>query len=245
MAALHDGTADKTGTVNGDVSITLTGKTTAGSNRCAIITLHWFSSTVAVSSITYNGSAVGISLVAERVEAGIGLKVAMYRLLNPPTASSDVVITWASAVNALAACSSYNGVELVNNALGTDGSAASSPATLDVTSAAGDLTADAVVTYNGGSNPSLSVGADQTAVMNQMEAGAAIGGHHSYQTAGTTPKTMSWTWTGTRDFAMVAANLKAATEAGGDVSWLPSVQSGRGKRFAAVPSGFTPPDHVN
>ena len=167
---------------------------TAGSDRLMLVgvSIHNYASET-VSSITYNG--VALNQVGASAN-GTDARVEIWRLIAPPTGTYDVVITFSAELTSVARAGvmTFTGVNQAAP-LGTFASAtgSSSPATVNVTSAANELVFDTVGTESQSSPFSLTVGAGQTQRWN-----SAIMGYDRFLAAGSTEPgaatvTMSWT----------------------------------------------------
>ena len=208
MAVAYDGEANVTAGLNGVTSVTLSGKTTAGSNRCAIWHAGWGDDLSNITTITYAGTGMTSAVVVD----GSGITGAIYRFLNPTTAGSDVAVSWGAAVYGACGCSSYNGVDQTTPVSGTANATnlSSTPATVNITSATGEVVVDGC----GQAYATPTVGAGQTQVFNSDGGSGFYFGLGSRE-AGAATVTMSWTFSGNQGWVIVAASLKAAAEAGG------------------------------
>lgn len=192
------------------VSLTISGKTTAGSNRYGIVALMAGADTV--TGVTWGSNAM--TLLGKNQNATDGRTAYLYGISNPPTAASDVVVSiGGGGVRITAVVSSFNGVD-PSAPYGTaqTASGTTSPATVNVTDAVtGDMVVDSLYFFGGGGGgggPPPSVGADQTE-LGHTDEGARFGSS-SYE-AGAATVTMSWTLTAPSRWSTVAVALKAAS----------------------------------
>jgi hypothetical protein len=220
MAVAHDGQAN--GVINFESGTTITGKTTAGSNRFGVVAIAAFPENFTTPTITWGGASM--TLITERSDVlGFGLKVQLWGIVNPATASSDIVITeGATGVDYGAAiASSYTGVEQASVAAairGTQGATIAAvptngPATLTISSAVDDMVVDCYGYFGN----AFVVGAGQTEVGNDGNPGTAAGAVSSYE-AGASNVTMSWTYApdyGSQDWVGIAASIKPVSAGGG------------------------------
>ena len=197
-----DGTANISASFSAVSSVTLSAKTTDGVNRVAVIGAG--STEGDIDTVNYGASAA----TEVRREQGVsGPDAEVWRFVAPPTAATDVVITYLAAESGGAGVSSYTGVDQttpVSNSAGANGSG--SPATVAVTSAPGEMAVDAVGVAE---TTAPVVGAGQTQVWNTGPAFAF--GAASYE-AGAATVTMSWTFGAFPLWSIAALSLK---EAGG------------------------------
>ncbi len=205
MAVAFDGEAVVSSGFSGASSVTLTGKTTAGSNRVAIIHVGW-SGTSTTCTCTYGGVAATVVLTAN---SGSGVLSAMFYFINPPTGATNVVVTWGVGdATGFAGVSSYNGADQTTPLRGsTSTTGTSSPVTATIGSAVDDIVVDAVGEYN----DTLSVGAGQTSLF--MSNSGAIYGAGSRED-GAASVVMSWTGS-TVIWATVVASIQPVSGGGG------------------------------
>jgi len=219
MAVAHDGEAN--GVIDFEVGTTITGKTTAGSNRFGIVAIAAFPENFTTPTINWGGSRP-MTLIHERSDTlQFGLKVQLWGVVDPPTGSSDIVITEGATGfdYGAAIASSYSGVEQASVAAavrGVQGATIAavptdSPATLTITSAVDDMVVDCYAYFGN----AFTVGAGQTETGNDGNPGTAAGAVSSYE-AGASSVEMSWTYTngyGSQDWVGIAASLKPVSSA--------------------------------
>jgi hypothetical protein len=170
------------------------GHTTSGSNRLMLVgvSIHNYAGET-VGGITYNG--VPLTLVGSRANA-TDARVEIWRLIAPATGTHDVVITFSSELSshARAGVVTFSGVNQTTP-LGAFASAvgSTSPATVNVASAANELVFDTVGCESQSDPFSLTVGAGQT-----QRWSSVVMGYDRFLTGGSTEPgaatvTMSWT----------------------------------------------------
>lgn len=205
----HDGEANVGSAVGAVNTITLSSKTTAGANRVGVVSVGWNDEGTAISSITWNG--VAMTLVASAQNTSTGMRASLYRIINPPTAASSVVITWAGAISGgYAVAHSYNGVNQTtpfsNTATAFAAAGQAGPATVNCTSATGQVVVDAIAFADFDSS-TATAGAGQTDVGSGAGATFWFGG--GSREAGAATVTMSWTYAGSGGhWALAAGSLQ-------------------------------------
>lgn len=182
----------------------------SGSDRLLLVGVYQTAGdTTTISSVTYNG--VAMTEVLREVEATLKVTCAIYRLIAPDTGTHDVVVTFSGTVSDCGGGScSYTGVHQTTP-LGTAVKASAlsgGPATVDASSAAGEIVFGALGTIS----IDVAVG---TGVNDRWEYevdGSA--GHISAggDKTGAASVTMSWTLTTGTSWAIGAVPIKPSTE---------------------------------
>lgn len=175
-------------------------------NRLMTVKVYWKDSTVStINSLTVGGNAA--TLIDSQTSPGGFKTTSIYRYTAPATGVVAIHIGFDVAtdfVNGMA--ESWCGVDQttpVGTAAKASGS--SSPATVNVTSASGELVTDAVISEIGST---LTVGADQTQTYNAADVSAAsYNAGASYENGGATV-TMSWTQSTGDYWGIVGVPLK-------------------------------------
>lgn len=235
-----DGSGVVTGAVNDTASYSSSAgaKTTAGSNRIGIVVAAGYmfgTSGTARGSFTWDGVAM-TRLREYDGSADDDHWVGLYYILNPPTAGSTVTGTFAGNLTGGVVVASYQDVNQTTP-FGTEAVArgVSGTASVDVSSASGELVIDALFFKN---DPT--VGSGQTNVGEANQADKYAG--HSYE-AGAGTVTMSWTAT-SADWVAIGVALKpvanpsvALTGTGGDGLLESEVVAGGETIIAAVTDG--------
>ncbi len=156
------------------------------------------------TGVTYN--AVGLTQLVNYSEAGDNAHVELWYLVAPATGANDIIFSQNGANDVVGGATSWTGVDQ-STPFGPTATAngTASPATVDVTSASGEVVVDVVAARNAAT---LTVGAGQTQRWN-LGVGVIDGGGSTEPGAATV--TMSWTLTGTFEWAIAGASLKPAS----------------------------------
>ncbi|MFQ5552265.1 MAG: hypothetical protein ACE5EW_00835 [Thermoplasmata archaeon] len=156
------------------------------------------------SGITYNG--VGLMQLVNYSEAGDNAHVELWYLVAPTTGANDIVVSQNGANDVVGGATSWTGVDQ-STPFGPTATAngTASPATVDVTSASNEVVVDVVGTRNAAT---VTEGLGQTQRWN-LGIGVIDGGGSSEPGAATV--TMSWTLTGTFEWAIAGVSLKPAS----------------------------------
>ena len=192
-----DGTATVGQLFSGATSVTITGKTTAGTNRLGVVHVggQSFSGT-SVTSCTWNGVAM-----TSAITSGDPYFASLWYIVNPPIGASN--ITCNMGLNyGYAFASSYTGVDQFSPIGHTGKSGGSGTPSLLLYSSVGNMVVDALGTYNQddivtGSNTLLATD----------KSGGTVGGAGSY-IPGASSVTLSWA--SQPVWYQVAAELKEA-----------------------------------
>lgn len=207
MAVAHDGEANLSQAYSFVGSVTVTGKTTAGSDRVAVGHLAQ-SFGAAITGVTYGGSG----MTAGSTVGGGGVQGAhLYYFVAPPTGATNLVASFGDDDDGAFGASSYNGVDQTTprrtNSNDT-GTGVGSPATVTCDpSAVGDVVVDCVSSIDG--QPVL--GANQVSLFNTESSGGSGRWGAGSREAGAATVTMSWTGVG--DWAIASMSLQAAAAA--------------------------------
>lgn len=176
-------------------------------NRLLIVRIS-FPGDGSVTSITYNSVALTLVDTASSGTGATNRKSAIYYLIAPATGTNDVVLTVATDAVMAVEISSWYGVDQ-STPLGTSAKTSATTGTsfsVAPGSAVGDVVIDAGCIRTT-STPSATGG--QTVDENQVLNGNVRGvGGHLAGSAGTT--TMSWSWTGSDNNALIAVAIKPA-----------------------------------
>ncbi len=209
MAIAHDATTPEFDTIGEQNP---TASHTAGSltNGVAIISVGWQDSTPGtLTTVTYGGAEATALHNSLSVAADIKMSLWLYK--NPPAGGSTVQANFSEAINGTTIrVSTYSGVDQTTStgSVATN-SGSSTTASVDVSSAAGELVIDAVGSgLNAGSTGSATVGADQTS-----RANFAVSGNHRHlgsEEPGAGTVTMSWEYNATRVWGSIGVALKPA-----------------------------------
>lgn len=214
-AVTHDGTANvecvaDVSCANFASAITLTGKTTTGTNRCEMVSIGYESGDMPVT-ITATSGGNSMTLVRQREVTGTAagdIGAAIFRsTVEPGTASHDISISFgAASVRASAAVASFNGCDLSGTFNFNDGTGSGAPSVTQTTG----RTADTMVVDAGMLDDPVSAGANQTQFLNEV---STVGGDYigfgSYQDGNDDTGIMQWTATATA-WVMVTVNIPAS-----------------------------------
>lgn len=218
MPTFDNGTStfDGGGTVN---SMTVS-HTASGSNRLVLIDVHHFNGTI--SGVTYGGVACTLVTSVENT-SNSALRLARYRLIAPATGAQNAIASFTGdpAVIGALLVHSYTDCDQTTP-LGTSASAegdSAGPATVNVSSASGELVADALFVFN----PSITAGAGQT--VNDADLEFENWGGNDFSSgssteAGAGTVTMSWTFGASGVWNIIGSPLKPPS--GGATTLTPS-----------------------
>lgn len=206
MAIAADAKSSSSGT--GTSSLTWS-HTCTGTDLILVVGVET-SSAEAATGVTYNG--IALTLIDAQDAAALFCRSELWYLIAPATGANDIVVTMAgSATYIVGGATSWTGVDQ-STPLGTAAKAtgSASPATVDVTSAAGEVVLDAACAIAG---VTMTVGASQTSQWNLLAGGVLRGAGSSEGGAGTV--TISWTLSASALWATVAVPIKPGTGGGG------------------------------
>jgi CSLREA domain-containing protein len=198
-----DGVAS-TGSADGTNSITIS-HTTSGTDRLMLVGVSINNEDFeTVSSVTYNG--VALTHVGSATEADDAV-VEIWRLVNPPTGTHNVVITFSAVLTreAVAGVMTFTGVDQTTP-LGTFASAIdndSGPASVIVSSAAGELVFGVVSAESSVlSTAAVAPSSQRWNLFQGIQYGAGA------TQAGAASVTMSWTFNGSDHWAAGGVSIK-------------------------------------
>jgi len=166
---------------------------------------------VSVSSVTWNG--VGLSLhIAQSAGGGWG-RAEIWKLVNPDTGTHDLVVNLNTGDRFFTAAIFAENVDQTTPLLtgAEDHGNGAAPSCTVGSVGASDLVFDVVSIDGGGKTPSP--GANQTGQWD-INSGGENEGAGSTQ-SGADGGVMSWSWSGSSDYALVAAAFKDAGGGGG------------------------------
>ncbi len=222
-------------------SLSINHTTGSGSNRLMLVmvTTGFASGTLpSVSAITYGGQ--NLSLV-NGISNGSTVRSEIWKLVNPPSGSSNAVISLSSTNPVTATVITYTGVDQATP-LGTSvtgGSGKGNAFSLNVASATNDLVVDSFAVDGDGTNtaPTPSVGSGQT-LLESMKPAIYLNGSVSSKPGAASTTNMSWSWTGPKQQpAGVAVAIKPASGGGNSVAFT---QTPTFATAFTMPSGATP-----
>lgn len=215
--AFDDGGSNTTAS---DTTLSVSDLTVSGSNRFLVAALCFDDNTT-----NHNPSATWNSVsMTRQINNTVKRGLAVFTLVAPDTGNNTLTFSWTTATRASGVAASYTSVD---QATPDDGwvaaTATNLTATINTTSASGDLVVDAVC-FNGGTT--LTVGAGQTQ-RHALDNGAQIQAGISEE-AGAGTVTSSWT-AGFEDNAIAAANLNVSSGGGGGSTGTSMMTTGVGR----------------
>ncbi|HKB08602.1 MAG TPA: DUF11 domain-containing protein, partial [Candidatus Polarisedimenticolia bacterium] len=157
------------------------------------------------TGVTYGGQALTF---AGGVSNGGSNRAEIWTLLAPPTGTANVVVSLSAPVHVVGGASSFSNVDQTTPyGAFTSTTGNTSPISLAVTSAVGEVVIDTVVTN--GDVASLAAGASQTERWNNFTGGNASNARGAGSTqAGAASVTMSWTMGAPKAYSIGAISLK-------------------------------------
>ncbi len=206
-------TTDNTSSTNQSSasSVTFRHTTGSGTNRLLLVGVSLFyGSGAQVNSITYGGQA--LALVGAKTDGSPQVRAEIWRLVNPPSGTTNVVVTLSAKSDGFAVgAMTFTGVEQ-STPLGTFASASGNSPTpsVNAVSARRELVF-AVVAFKDGNT--LNVGANQTQRWSRADSAAKVRGAGSTED-GAASVTMSWSEPGgaSKEWAIGAVSIKPALE---------------------------------
>lgn len=158
-----------------------------------------------VTSVTYSGTPM---ILVGTINNGIDARITIYRLINPPSGTANVVVNFSGSTSkgAVISATSFRGVDQTdplrtfNSAIGT-----STTPSVSISSVAGDLVYDVLSKRNTGTS---APGSSQTERLDLSS--GEIRGAGSTAPATTTSTTMSWTISSAK-WAIGGVSIKPAT----------------------------------
>ena len=188
-------------------SITQAHTTGTGSNRLMMVGVSLKLDKAAPASVTYGGTA--LTLVGSAAN-GSNAGIYMYRLLNPPSGTANVIVDFGGSTVSTKGCvvgiTTFTGVDQTAP-LGTfvSNTGNSTTASTTATSAANELVFDVL---DARQNTSVTPASGQTKLYDVL-IGEVDGG--SSTKAGAASTAMNWTFAASHEWAIGAINIKPAT----------------------------------
>lgn len=181
----------------------------SGTNICLVVRIgYWSAAARTVSGVTWNSVSLTQAAVAD-VSAG-GDRAYIFYLDGPTPATANVVITWSGDNTKVGGANALNLSDVHQTTpVGTSAKANgnSGTASVNVTSAAGELVVDAVTCDDSGGT-THTVGAGQTAQYDRSQSGEGAFGSSE---TGAASVTMSWTFSPSRTWTTCAIPFKPPT----------------------------------
>ena len=186
----------------GSTSFSVSHTTGTGLNRLMLVGIS--QKNRSVTSVTYGGTS--LTLVGEVTSNG-NAKIHLYRLLNPPSGTANVTVNLDANPDKgiVVGVTTFTGVHQttpLGTFNGTQGK--STNPSVNITSATNELVFDVVSLRNA----SLTVGSGQTQRWNIDSGGEIFGGGSTKP--GVASTTMSWTGSGSQDWAIGGVSIKPA-----------------------------------
>ncbi len=212
---------DTVSTGTGDGSSITISHTTSGTNRLMLVGISgsYSSGSPVISGVTYNGDA--LSLVGS--QAYSNWKVWIYKLVAPDTGTHDAVVSFSTAPDqgCVVGVETFTGVDQttpLGTFAGANGNSAT--ATVDVSSATGELVFDTLWFYT---TYTATAGAGQT---QQWQTSSYMTKGSGSIEPGASTVTMSWSISGSFYWAIGAVPIKPATSAIALTSHIPDIGVG-------------------
>lgn len=198
--------------------------TGSGSNRALYVVVNFWNSGGTVSSITYN--SVGLTLALRSGLSTRQDRVEIWRLINPPSGSFTVLVTFSATADGETGSVSLNGVHQTvpegntntNTGTAIGGSGTHSSVGSAVTGAvAGDAAIDGITWSDRQQPPTITMNAQtgRTQLAHTSNA-SGEGGASSYLIGPTDPQTLDWTFVAgvsNNDWMQAGLVIKAAAGA--------------------------------
>lgn len=179
--------------------------TTSGSDRLVVAGSRVYPETAVVTAITYGGDAMTL-IGSETVPSGD--EVYQYHRIAPAAGSQTFSMTFDMLVDMGAVVTPLTGVHQVTptgTPAGTHAGPGVSSASVNVTSAVGELVLDVIYL---GDDTGMTPGAGQT------QQGTASRVYVSTEAAAGSPVAMSWSWSNADSYAMHGVSIKPVAAAG-------------------------------
>lgn len=181
-----------------------------GSDRVMIVGVSVFNSNKTVTALAYNGQALTRLGFLDGGNGSDDRRVEMWRLINPPIGTANVVVTFSSSAKAVIGAASFFGVNTTTpNGAFTSNEGKTNLATVNVASGADELVIDCMAVQ--GNAATATVGAGQTQIWNDYSrnnGGAVVGTASTEPGAGAV--TMSWNLSSVDYWVIGAVSLKPA-----------------------------------
>jgi uncharacterized repeat protein (TIGR01451 family) len=200
----------KSTTVGTGGSFTFAHTVGVGMDRVLIVGVSIYNSNKTVTSITYGGTALTRLGFLDGGSGSNDRRMEMWRLINPPTGTANVVVNFSSSAKAVIGSASFFGVnQATPNGSFVSNEASTNLATLTVPSAAGELVIDCMAVQ--GNAATATVGAGQTQLWNDYSRsnGGAVVGTSSTE-PGAASVAMTWNLSTSDYWVIGAVSLKPA-----------------------------------
>ena len=206
-----DSVSGVTGPTSNQISRTWSHTVGAGLNRILIVGVSLNNGAGNVNSVTYGGTA--LVRIGSRTDGGLNTKIEIWKLVAPASGTANIVVTLSAAKRIVAGSVSFTGVDQTTpNGAFASNVGANATATVNVTSATGELVIDTFATQ-GDSGPAT-VGGGQTQRWNRNtgtnDGNEVLGGGSTEP--GAPNVTMSWGLGQAQDWSIGAVSLKPAVQ---------------------------------
>lgn len=178
----------------------------SGSNRVLIVGVSLRDANVSVSNITYGGT--GLTFIGSSNEAGLDVRIEMWRLIAPATGTANIVVTLSAAKRIVGGATSFTGVNQTtpNGAFNSAQGNSTPTPVVTVSSVSGAVVIDTVAAM--ANTNSLIVNAGQ----DLRWSGSTSNGNNDVRGGGSTKPgaatvTMSWTLSSAKPWAIGAISL--------------------------------------
>lgn len=159
-----------------------------------------FNFTNAVTSITYNGSATGISQIATDSS-----RLEIWGLKAPTSGTHDVVVTWAGSNDCAVGVMTFSGVnQTTPSGTGADATGSSTAPSVTVSSATGELVVGLLMNNF---NATMTAGSGVTDKWNQGASGSFATAAGGYK-LGAASTVFAWTLGSSQAWEILAVPLK-------------------------------------
>jgi hypothetical protein len=189
----------------GVTGVSVLGCTATGTNRLAVLGNVLVGGVASITSMTYGGEAA----VAVDTQANGDFTANMRRVIAPATGAQTAAVNYDNTVDAVLGVATFTGVHQTTP-LGTPAKATgnASPATVDVSSATGELVVDLASAFD---SATWTIGAGQTQRWNQT----LVSNYPTSMSteAGAASVTMSWTKSGGDPWVTIGVSIKPAAAA--------------------------------
>ena len=181
-----------------------------GADRVLIVGVSIYNANKSVTSLTYGGTALTRIGFLDGGTGSNDRRMEMWRLINPPIGTANVVVTFSTSAKAVIGAASFFGVNTTTpHGTFTSNEGNTNLATLTVPSAAGELVIDCMAAQ--GNAATATVGAGQTQLWNDFtrSVGGAVVGTSSTE-PGAASVAMTWNLSSVDYWVIGAVSLKPA-----------------------------------
>jgi hypothetical protein len=210
QSVAHDGEADVTNVTGSGTTVTMAGKPTAGSNRIGIVGCVIGA---VPGTVTATWDSVSMTAFGSATNPTDGRSVHLFRIDDPPTAASSVVVTIDNTTSLICSASSFSGAHDTQDAMAVGDSGTADPATVTCSATPDEFIVDALYFLGAATPPSPSTGTANTG--SPTDQGSWFGGHSRQDGNNATSDAMTWTLTTPTQWTQVCNVIRAAAGSGG------------------------------